>query len=243
MQEMVGKIHAAVDARRRTQDADHRAHRRRRRAKGLSRRSSAPNSTRKRAPIFSSSRRRGRASSSARSRRRWATALPLMANMVEGGQTPILSASELEALGFRLVIFPGGDRAALARAAVDFYGVLKRDGTTDAFRDRMFDFEALNGFLGTADMLERGRAYESGDADREAQVDDRARSSHARRAEGAPRADRRRNGRDALSLGLQSDHRRSARRLPRPLSRGDRRDPGAGLRRVCRSLSARWRSP
>ncbi len=83
--------------------------------------------------------------------------------MVEGGKTPILSGPELGALGFRLVIFPGAIVRALARAARDFYGVLQRDGTTDAFRDRMFDFEALNRILGTADMLARGRAYENGD--------------------------------------------------------------------------------
>ena len=85
---------------------------------------------------------------------------PLMANMVEGGQTPILSGSDLQALGFKLVIFPGAIVRALAFAARDFYDVLKRDGTTDAFRDRMFDFEAINGIVGTAAMLEHGRRYE-----------------------------------------------------------------------------------
>jgi 2-methylisocitrate lyase-like PEP mutase family enzyme len=85
---------------------------------------------------------------------------PLMANMVEGGQTPILSGPELEALGFALVIFPGAIVRALARAAQDFYGVLKRDGTTDAFRDRMFDFAAINAIVETEATLERGRRYE-----------------------------------------------------------------------------------
>ena len=83
-----------------------------------------------------------------------------MANMVEGGQTPILAAQELEKLGFRLVIFPGGIVRAIARTAQAFYEVLARDGVTDAFRDRMFDFEALNDLLGTKAMLERGRSYE-----------------------------------------------------------------------------------
>ncbi|WP_406856932.1 isocitrate lyase/phosphoenolpyruvate mutase family protein [Alsobacter sp. KACC 23698] len=85
---------------------------------------------------------------------------PLMANMVEGGQTPILSGPELEALGFALVIFPGAIVRALARAAQDFYGVLRRDGTTDAFRDRMFDFAAINAIVETDATLERGRRYE-----------------------------------------------------------------------------------
>jgi len=86
--------------------------------------------------------------------------LPLMANMVEGGHTPILSAQELERLGFRLVIFPGGIVRAIARTAQAFYEVLARDGVTDAFRDRMFDFEALNDLLGTKAILERGRSYD-----------------------------------------------------------------------------------
>ena len=39
--------------------------------------------------------------------------VPLMANMVEGGKTPPLPAAELEAIGFALVIFPGGIVRAL----------------------------------------------------------------------------------------------------------------------------------
>jgi 2-methylisocitrate lyase-like PEP mutase family enzyme len=88
---------------------------------------------------------------------------PLMANMVEGGRTPILSRDELQALGFSLVIFPGGVVRAIAKAALAFYETLARDGTTDAFRDRMFDFDALNEVIGTPDMLALGRRYE-GDA-------------------------------------------------------------------------------
>ena len=86
--------------------------------------------------------------------------VPLMANMVEGGQTPVLPAAELEALGFSLVIFPGAIVRALAWQAQAFYGALHRDGTTDAFRDRMFDFEAINDVVGTADLLAQGRRYE-----------------------------------------------------------------------------------
>ena len=86
-------------------------------------------------------------------------ATPLMANMVEGGKTPILSASELQELGFAFVIFPGAIVRALARAAEEFYGSLMTNGTTDAFRNRMFDFDALNALIGTPEMLERGKAY------------------------------------------------------------------------------------
>jgi 2-methylisocitrate lyase-like PEP mutase family enzyme len=85
---------------------------------------------------------------------------PLMANMVEGGRTPILGRERLQALGFSLVIFPGGIVRAIAKAAQAFYQTLARDGTTDAYRESMFDFDALNAVIGTPDMLALGRHYE-----------------------------------------------------------------------------------
>lgn len=88
-------------------------------------------------------------------------ATPLMANMVEGGKTPMLSAQELQALGFAMVIFPGAIVRALAKTAEDFYAALKAHGSTESFRTRMFDFNALNNLIGTPDMLERGKQYET----------------------------------------------------------------------------------
>ena len=86
---------------------------------------------------------------------------PLMANMVEGGKTPMLTASELEKLNFAFVIFPGAIVRALAKAAEEFYGSLKAHGSTEPFRPRMFDFDALNRLVGTPDMLARGKQYET----------------------------------------------------------------------------------
>jgi 2-methylisocitrate lyase-like PEP mutase family enzyme len=88
-------------------------------------------------------------------------ATPLMANMVEGGKTPILSADELQTLGFAFVIFPGGIVRALAKTAQEFYGSLRSNGTTAPFRPRMFDFDALNELIGTPEMLARGKRYEA----------------------------------------------------------------------------------
>jgi 2-methylisocitrate lyase-like PEP mutase family enzyme len=84
----------------------------------------------------------------------------LMANMVEGGLTPITSAEDLQELGFSLVIFPGGIVRALARTAQDYYASLKATGSNRAFADRMFDFSGLNGVIGTPELLEAGRAYD-----------------------------------------------------------------------------------
>lgn len=85
---------------------------------------------------------------------------PLLANMVEGGDTPLASAAELGAQGFSLVIFPGGVVRALARTAAEYYASLHAHGTNEPFKDCMFDFGALNRLIGTPEMLERGRAYE-----------------------------------------------------------------------------------
>jgi 2-methylisocitrate lyase-like PEP mutase family enzyme len=87
--------------------------------------------------------------------------VPLMANMVEGGKTPPLSAAELEALGFALVIFPGGIVRALGRAASDYYGSLAGHGTTEPYRPHMLDFDGLNDLIGTPEMIALGKRYEA----------------------------------------------------------------------------------
>jgi 2-methylisocitrate lyase-like PEP mutase family enzyme len=88
------------------------------------------------------------------------TKVPLLANMVEGGKTPPLSAAELEAIGFALVIFPGGIVRAVGRTASDYYGSLAASGSTEPFRARMLDFDGLNDLLGTPDMIALGKRYE-----------------------------------------------------------------------------------
>jgi 2-methylisocitrate lyase-like PEP mutase family enzyme len=84
-----------------------------------------------------------------------------MANMVEGGKTPLLSAAELESMGFALVIFPGGIVRALARTASEYYAALAADGTSEPLRSRMLDFTMLNELIGTPEMLALGKRYES----------------------------------------------------------------------------------
>ena len=86
--------------------------------------------------------------------------IPLMANMVEGGQTPTLPAAELESIGFALVIFPGGIVRALAHHASGYYASLATNGTTEPFRNQMLDFDGLNRVIGTPEMIALGKRYE-----------------------------------------------------------------------------------
>jgi len=84
---------------------------------------------------------------------------PLMANMVDGGDTPPLPASDLATLGYSLVIFPGGIVRALARTAQAYYTSLATHGSNGPFAGQMFDFTALNALIGTPEMLALGRHY------------------------------------------------------------------------------------
>ena len=86
--------------------------------------------------------------------------VPLMANMVEGGATPMVPPEQLQDLGYSLVIFPGGIVRALARTAEEYYASLLGTGSNVAFRERMFDFDGLNQRIGTPTMIENGRRYE-----------------------------------------------------------------------------------
>ena len=84
---------------------------------------------------------------------------PLMANMVEGGKTPPLSAAELEAIGFALVIFPGGIVRAFGHLASEYYASLAKHGSSEPFRSRMLDFAGLNDLIGTPKLLALGKRY------------------------------------------------------------------------------------
>jgi 2-methylisocitrate lyase-like PEP mutase family enzyme len=91
---------------------------------------------------------------------RFAPRVPLLANMVEGGKTPVQSAAELGARGFRIVIFPGGTARAVAHTLQGYYASLHQHQGTAPWRERMLDFDGLNATLGTPELLALGRQYE-----------------------------------------------------------------------------------
>ena len=93
--------------------------------------------------------------------KRFGGRIPLLANMVEGGRTPLLPAGELERLGFRIAIFPGGTARAVGHALEDYFRTLKAEGTTAGMRERMLDFAGINDVLGTDAILAHARRYDS----------------------------------------------------------------------------------
>ncbi len=74
---------------------------------------------------------------------------PLLANMVEGGRSPVLPRATLEELGYRIAIFPASGFLAMGAALEAVYGTLAREGSTaahDAPLAGFGDFTELMGF-------------------------------------------------------------------------------------------------
>jgi 2-methylisocitrate lyase-like PEP mutase family enzyme len=91
---------------------------------------------------------------------RFAARIPMLANMVEGGKTPVHSAAALGDLGYRIVIFPGGTARAVSHLLRRYYASLHQHQTTAPFKDEMLDFDQLNALIGTPELLELGKKYE-----------------------------------------------------------------------------------
>jgi len=72
---------------------------------------------------------------------------PLVANMMEGGKTPLLSAEELRRLGFRLVVFPLTALFSATYAVREAFQTLKTKGTTRSAMRRMVTFDEFNKFV------------------------------------------------------------------------------------------------
>ena len=87
--------------------------------------------------------------------------IPLLANMVEGGKTPILCANDLAALGYKIAIFPGGAVRAISHHLEAYYINLLANGSNDSFSSKMHNFDDLNDLIGTKELIEHGAKYEN----------------------------------------------------------------------------------
>jgi 2-methylisocitrate lyase-like PEP mutase family enzyme len=81
---------------------------------------------------------------------------PALVNVFEGGKTPMVPAGALEAMGFRLGIYPSQTHRAAIRAAQRVLAVLKQDGDTTRIESELATFQEREDAIGT----ERWRALE-----------------------------------------------------------------------------------
>jgi 2-methylisocitrate lyase-like PEP mutase family enzyme len=82
-------------------------------------------------------------------------------NMFEGGKTPLLPASRLEALGYHLVIIPSDTQRAAIKATQRVLAAIARDGSSAAMRNDMVSFKEREALIDTAAYLERSKRYAS----------------------------------------------------------------------------------
>ena len=90
----------------------------------------------------------------------FAQRVPMLANMVEGGKTPVQSADVLGQRGYKIVIFPGGTARAVAHTLQGYYASLHQHQTTLPWQHQRLDFDGLNAVIGTPELLAQGKRYE-----------------------------------------------------------------------------------
>jgi 2,3-dimethylmalate lyase len=85
--------------------------------------------------------------------------LPLVANMVEGGRTPVLPAAELERIGYRLAIFPGLGFLAASAAMEKAFSGLKEKRSSAELAVPLYDFQAMSRLMGFDEVSAFDRKY------------------------------------------------------------------------------------
>lgn len=84
---------------------------------------------------------------------------PTMANMIEGGKTPLLPPAELQTLGYDVVVYPLAALYAAAWAVRQVMEELKRSGTTRGSLDRMISFAEFNRLVGLQQIRDAEATY------------------------------------------------------------------------------------
>jgi len=88
---------------------------------------------------------------------------PLVANMLEGGVTPLLTKDELEKIGFQLIVCPLTALYSSAKAMQDMFTLIKTAGTTKDALDRLLPFKQFNDLIGLDDYYASDEKYKPKD--------------------------------------------------------------------------------
>ena len=85
---------------------------------------------------------------------------PLIHNLVEGGHSPVQSVTELEALNYRIALFPASLLHLFIPAAQNMLAQLQRCGHVNDMRSQMIDLAAVNDLLGADELLAASKQYQ-----------------------------------------------------------------------------------
>lgn len=83
----------------------------------------------------------------------------LIANMIEGGRTPNLTAKDLENIGFKIVFWPCSALYVITQAFKEALTVLRETGTTKGYEGKMMHFSDFNRFIGLDDYMKLEKYY------------------------------------------------------------------------------------
>ena len=83
---------------------------------------------------------------------------PTLANMVEGGRTPVMSAQRLKEIGFAIALFPGSGFLATGKALESVYADIRENGRTTE-KTPLYDFAQFNELIGFPEIWEFERRY------------------------------------------------------------------------------------
>ncbi len=84
---------------------------------------------------------------------------PMLANMTEGGKTPMIGADELEALGFDIVIFPATGFKAMVKTLQDVFSKIVETGTQVEIMDELVTWEGRNEVTGLDEIMALEERY------------------------------------------------------------------------------------
>ncbi|MCU0977590.1 MAG: oxaloacetate decarboxylase [Pirellulaceae bacterium] len=87
---------------------------------------------------------------------------PNVANMIEGGRTPVLPREELAKLGFHLILYPLAGLFSAAKSLAQMYAKLRRDGTTTGAEDQLMSFEEFNALIGVEEKYRLAERFGAG---------------------------------------------------------------------------------
>jgi 2-methylisocitrate lyase-like PEP mutase family enzyme len=84
---------------------------------------------------------------------------PNVANMIEGGRTPVLGKDELAELGFQLILYPLSGLLGAAHTIEQIYQKLRADGTTTGVESQLMTFSQFNELIGVEEKYELARRF------------------------------------------------------------------------------------
>ncbi len=84
---------------------------------------------------------------------------PHFANMVDFGDSPMLTAQELQDIGYAAAVWPVASVFTVTKALQDMYGALKQDGTTESAQSGMVDFATYTALVGLPELRDQEEAY------------------------------------------------------------------------------------